>query len=303
LDEELRQLWLLSLATNWRSHKDFVGRSWESVCNAAKVESSVEAMRELLENELSLMKQKQEKKKGNDAVDVVQGAKSEKKGKNKHAEQHTMIEDEKEGNAESLPLVVGGENGANSAMAARLAGLIPDEGYNYVIQAQSEMVLSKEEYYELKGKRQREEKQDEEQELVADVDVQEMGTILEQWCTSSTVLPKCNREHKVAVLICVLSLAASFCGQESPGFSMVVQGSGGTGKTKSVIMGVKEFVDRVCVETGCEDWKKCLLVLAPTNLVALDIGGVTIDSGLLNRRAAESGPRCSALVKLVLVDE
>ena len=120
-------------------------------------------------------------------------------------------------------------------MAARLAGLIPvvaDEGYNYVIQAHSEMVLSKEEYYELKGKRQWEERQDEEQELVADVDVQEMGMILEQWCTSSTVLPKCNREHKVAVLVCVLSLAASFCGVESPKFSMVVQGSGGEGQER-----------------------------------------------------------------------
>jgi hypothetical protein len=84
---------------------------------------------------------------------------------------------------------------------------------------------------------------------------------------------------------------------------MVVQGSGGTGKSKSVIMGVKEFVDQVCVRTGCKGWRNCLLVLAPTNLVALDIGGVTIDSGVLNRRAAQSGPRCSALVKLVLIDE
>jgi hypothetical protein len=31
LDEELRKVWLLSLATSWRSHKDFVGRSWK-VC-------------------------------------------------------------------------------------------------------------------------------------------------------------------------------------------------------------------------------------------------------------------------------
>ncbi len=49
--------------------------------------------------------------------------------------------------------------------------------------------------------------------------------------------------------------------------------------------------------------RKYLLELAPTNLVALDIGGVTIDSEVLNRRAAESGARCSALVKLVLIDE
>lgn len=306
LDEELRRLWLLSLATSWRSHRDFVEKSWEDECNAGKMESSVKAMSELLENELSLMKQKQERKQGNDAVDVVQGAKSEKQGKNTQAEQHTMIEDEQEGNAESLPLVVGGDNGANSVTAAKLAGLFPvvaDEGYNYMIQAQSETVLSKEEYCKLKEKRQRDENQDEDEELAVQVSVQEMGKILEQWYVSSTVLPKCNKDHKVAVLVCVLSLAESFCKQDVPDFSMVVQGSGGTGKTKSVIMGVKEFVDQVCVRTKCEEWRKCLLVLAPTNLVALDIGGVTIDSGVLNRRAAESGPRCSSSVRLVLVDE
>jgi hypothetical protein len=178
LDDELREMWLLSLATSWRSHRDIVQKSWQSKCSAGKMESSVKGMSELLENELSLMKQKQEKKKGNDAVDVVQGAKADRKGKNKQAEQHTMIEDEEEGNAESLPLVVGGENGANSVLAARLAGLIPvvaDEGLNYVIQAQSEMVLSKEEHCELKGKREREERQDEDQELEVKVDVQEMG--------------------------------------------------------------------------------------------------------------------------------
>jgi hypothetical protein len=191
-------------------------------------------------------------------------------------------------------------------MEAQLAGLFPvvaDEGYDYVIQAQSEMVLSKEEYCVLKEKRQREEKENEDEELGVQVGVQEMGIILEQWYVASTVLPKCNREHKVAVLICVLSLAASFCKQDVPDFSMVVQGSGGTGKTKSVIMGVKEFVESVCVRTGYEEWRKCLLVLAPTNLVALDIGGVTIDSGVLNRRAVESGPKCSSSVRLVLVDE
>ncbi len=130
-----------------------------------------------------------------------------------------------------------------------------------------------------------------------------MGKILKQWYMTSTVLPKCNREHKGAVLICVLSLATSFCKRATPDFSMVIQGSGGTGKTKSVIMAVKEFVDQVCARTGYEEWRKCLLILAPTNLVALDVGGVTIDSGVLNRRAIESGPRCSAVVKLVLVDE
>ena len=81
LDEDLRELWLLSLATtSWRSHKDVVKKSWKGECNAEKMESSVMAMSELLENELSPMKKKQEKE-GNDSVNVVHGAKSEKKGK------------------------------------------------------------------------------------------------------------------------------------------------------------------------------------------------------------------------------
>lgn len=132
----------------------------------------MKAMSEVLQNELSLMKQKQEKKMGNDAVDIVQGAKSEKKGQNKQAEQHTMIEDEKESSAESLPLVVGGENGLTSVVAAKLAGLFPvvaDEGHNYVVKAQSEMVLSKVEYCVLKEKRQREEKQNEHEEFAVQV--------------------------------------------------------------------------------------------------------------------------------------
>jgi hypothetical protein len=41
LDEELRQLWLLSLATSWRSHKDFIGKSWEDECSINKGKMSV----------------------------------------------------------------------------------------------------------------------------------------------------------------------------------------------------------------------------------------------------------------------
>ncbi len=73
-----------------------------------------------------------------------------------------------------------------------------------------------------------------------------------------------------AILVCILSLASSFCNQEALEFSMGIQGSGGTGMTKSVIMAVKEFVNQVYVETERESWRKYLLILAPTNLVTLD---------------------------------
>ena len=86
-------------------------------------------------------------------------------------------------------------------------------------------------------------------------------------------------------------------------FSMVIQGSGGTGKTQSVICAVKEFVDVVCSKTDNNIWKKCVLLLGPTNMVAKAMGGSTIDCGLLNRRSPQSGVKCCKLVKLVIVDE
>jgi hypothetical protein len=106
--------------------------------------------------------------------------------------------------------VIGGENGANSVTAAQLAGLIPvteETECSYVVGSESKLVLSKEEYYGLKEKRRREGEKNNEQEVAANVTVPEMGKILEQWYVSSTVLPKCNKEHKVAILVCVLSLA------------------------------------------------------------------------------------------------
>src|SRR6476620_1609039 len=100
------------------------------------------------------MKQKREKKKGNDAVDVVQGAMGDEKSKRKQSDHHTMMNDEQGDKDDSPALAVGGENGVSSVMAARLAGLIPvvaDEGFSNVAGAQSEMILSKEKYYALKG--------------------------------------------------------------------------------------------------------------------------------------------------------
>ncbi len=92
-----------------------------------------------------------------------------------------------------------------------------------------------------------------------------------------------------------MTLASSFYKQEVSNFSIVIQGSGATGKAKSVIMAVKKFVEPVCVRTECEVWRKYLLILVP-NLVAMDVGGVAIDSTRITTK-------CSALVKLVIVDE
>ena len=44
-------------------------------------------------------------------------------------------------------------------------------------------------------------------------------------------------------------------------------------------------------------------VEAPTKLVAIDIGGCTLHSGLFNRRNNDAGSRCSRHMRLMLVDE
>jgi hypothetical protein len=69
---------------------------------------------------------------------------------------------------------------------------------------------------------------------------------------------------------------------------MVIQGSGGTGKTMTVISGVKQFVRVVCEVTGQERWMDYLLLLAPTNAVALSIGGKTIDAAELQDQLGQA---------------
>lgn len=134
-----------------------------------------------------------------------------------------------------------------------------------------------------------------------------MGHILAAWHDSSVALSSCNGEQRAAVYLAVLSLASA-CSEgsdDAAAFSAVVQGSGGTGKTRSVIQAVREFVDQLCNSTHEESWRELVLVLAPTNQVALAIQGLTIDSGLFNRRSSKCDPQplCSPLVRLMLVDE
>ena len=111
-----------------------------------------------------------------------------------------------------------------------------------------------------------------------------MAQLLTDWWVNSVTLRQCNLEHLAAISVCVLSLASSMSGAGRDPVSLVIQGSGGTGKSKSVIAAVKDFVNFVCEQMHSESHQKQLLVAAPTNLVALDIGGCTLDSGLLNRR-------------------
>ena len=50
-----------------------------------------------------------------------------------------------------------------------------------------------------------------------------------------------------------------------------------------------------CKTTESQHWKEYLLLLAPTNITALAIGGQTVDSGLFNRRSGGSAKQKEVL--------
>ena len=139
-----------------------------------------------------------------------------------------------------------------------------------------------------------------------EVEKEEMNEILMKWKTESKILRKSNDEHKRAIFVCVLYLSNVICGgngKEKEAFSMIIQGGGGTGKTSTVIGAVKEFLECVAKEIQDESVKEILMLLAPTNLVALAIGGCTLDSAIFNRRAGVKSNNIGKRVALAMIDE
>ena len=309
VNDKLREIWLLSIATHWRTYADIASRNWKEYSEDNSEEIALIEMSKLLVNEMSLIYAKEDldENRSIDDVDYVNEGNSRK---NKH---HMILEHRDSNDDEKLISIIGGENGANAVMAGRIAGLIPVPSQSMRHEDELEknvgLRLSYDQFRAMTNNAEKEAKQidkeDEETELIG-LAKKEMSEILEDWLQQSTVLGRCNPEHKVAILTCVLYLADEFCEpceKMASDFSMVIQGSGGTGKTQSVICAVKEFVDVVCSKTDNNIWKKCVLLLGPTNMVAKAMGGSTIDCGLLNRRSPQSGVKCSKLVKLVIVDE
>ena len=66
----------------------------------------------------------------------------------------------------------------------------------------------------------------------------------------------------LGLLVCVLSLAGSLSGAGQAPVSLVIQGSGGTGKTKIVINSVKDIVWFICSETENEMYRQGLFLAA-----------------------------------------
>ena len=137
---------------------------------------------------------------------------------------------------------------------------------------------------------------------------QQMVDIFEDWYQLQLESKQWNDDHWTAILCCTLYLVDCFTSPESVAapspFSLVIQGGGGTGKTQSVISGIRDFLEHAVACSKCELWKEALLLLAPTNIVAQSIGGKTIDSGLVNRRRpSDAKSLCSVHVKLIVIDE
>lgn len=213
---------------------------------------------------------------------------------------------------------VGRETGDAAVVAARVCGLIPVLGKDADLLEDEKMGeveenglvgMSYEDYREArKGivQNQAEDEADNVDENDQPPPRTEMYVIAQaitRWVNTGETLLKSNTEHRVCIFTCVLHLAYAFCGVEREEFSMVVQGSGGTGKTMSIIVAVKEFISVVTEVSGVAGWEKYFLLLGPTNVVALAIGGKTIDSGVFNRRHGTGKPLCSKYVKLMIVDE
>ncbi len=208
-------------------------------------------------NEMSLMKEKEDLDDENINVDDIDYI---NEGNAKNKKHHLILEQRNDDDDENLMNIIGGKNGANAVMAGRIAGLIPVASPNMRhededLEKNNDLLLSYDQFKAMTNKDEEEAKETEKEEDEVELSglaKEEMSEILEEWLQQTTVLGRSNQEHKVAILTCVLYLADAFCDHDertASDFSVVIQGSGGTGKTHSVICAVKEFVDFVCNKT------------------------------------------------------
>lgn len=334
-DEKQQNTWAVGIATLWREAKELKDRSWSDFAAQNPDRLYVIEMSKLLQNEI-LLSQKDTKKMEEEGDIINKGdeqktKKSSKKAKKKMdaASKYDVMTDmrtEKRLDADKdMEVVVGGERGHAAVVAGRIAGLIPREQHKQVIERMDEeeddddeeeaaagpFALDFDSYKEVKPPVEKmkdnvadDDDKDDGNAYLEVVKLEDMVDIVNKWTVSCKEFAEGNPEHKGALLTAMLYLADVLMGsklQPTP-FSLVVQGSGGTGKTMTVLHGVKNFLDLLCSKTEDDAFAKCLLVLAPTNLVAKAVGGKTIDSALHNRRAGTT-ISCSKLVKLVLVDE
>ncbi len=144
MDDEMQKLWVLSIATSWRSADEVLHKadSWNNNNNNHDDDANTDAMtamKKLLRNELMML---QTRKMQADGVDVVDEQRDEEKGDwvsataparterlARHLEHKIVQTNAADGDDdEDDHLIVdsiGGESGASAVAAARCAGLIP----------------------------------------------------------------------------------------------------------------------------------------------------------------------------------
>jgi hypothetical protein len=288
--DELREKFALCIAVPWRRLDDLEELQWDRVKERHN-RASVKALEKMLYYEMLIaMPSKRPKEQQGDLVPEKTLGQRQPSENDKDDEREfsaisrvgTIVDDLE---LDSLA-GIGGDKGAKAVRLANACGLIPSLNFTrqdalLPIDFEEEFIMNWDTYSSLLPK-----KQEREADWVGEVEffleVRVAGSFVDFWYRNSPTLAQANCEHKAAIMPCILYLADCFCNISSTPFSLIVQGSGGTGKTMTVVKAVKEFVDLVCTRTGNKYWMEFLLLLAPTNLTALNMGGQTLDSGLFN---------------------
>lgn len=119
-------------------------------------------------------------------------------------------------------------------------------------------------------------------------------------------------EQKVALSLPISQLASTFCGTPNlRSRTIVIQGAAGTGKTATVIEGLKIFINQLVAQVDDDDnlrerLQKSVLILAVTNRASAAIGGATYTTGFLNGWTPKDKQQkilCSPFVEMVIFEE
>lgn len=314
--EDLREMWAKVLTVPFRKQSDLT-ESWKAVAAENSENKFFVFMQHLLR--LECLNSACERAKKNAAENVEEnGDELDGDEQNDWRKRDSVARSKNScSDVEMVAVGVGGEYGQKAVVAARIAGILePQRGEEESQPQQSpiqddddSLILSTETWKRMRENYRNEDDDDEvesrpQKKRVKCFSEKEMDDMIDSWKKQSKGLERCNLEHLQAVLVCVMYLADILVGKQNvKPFSLVVQGAGGTGKTASIIGAVKEFVEYVAHESGDSSILDVVMVLAPTNLAALAIGGQTLDKGIFNRRGKQNLFQGHGVVKLLLIDE
>ena len=126
VDKETQRIWVLTVATNWRSAQEVIDKNWDQEINDNESDAMV-AMTQLLSNSLAVRKKKQQRDENNgdddevDMVDASQPIAANRVGQQQQQQQqehevvHIVDEDADE---QLFATSIGGESGASAVLSA-----------------------------------------------------------------------------------------------------------------------------------------------------------------------------------------